>query len=210
MNIKIILFITLSLFFFYHTAYAHRVNLFAWQEGNEVKAQAYWANGKKAAGAAVQVLDQAGTVLVRGRTDAHGMCSFKVPGPGKYRLVLNAGMGHRTETEIDCLVPGSGDKKHKTSTAASSGHAGGISAYHVAVSGNPSSSRAAPPQIVLCGSMLDVESILDEKLAPVMTQLAEIRARQSRVRPQDVIGGLGYIVGLAGLALWASGMRNAG
>lgn len=212
MNNRIFLLAILALFFLVNarTAHAHRVNLFAWQEGDAVNAQAYWANGKKASGASLQVLDQAGAVLFRGRTDSAGMCIFKVPGPGKFRIVLNAGMGHRAETEIECTLPGSEGKRDFTSPAALSDHAAGaVSAGHVSAFGDANSHETRSCQAVMCGSMKEMEFMLDGKLAPVMAQLAAIRERQSRIRPRDVIGGLGYIIGLAGLALWASARRNS-
>lgn len=206
MNTRIILLVNFSLFLFAGTVYAHRVNLFAWQEGDTVKAQAYWANGQKVSGAVLQISDESGTVLFRRRTDEDGICMFKVPGPGKFRIVLDAGMGHRAETEIDCSVSGA---KHESPTGFSDKAHGSVpaavpEAYH----DDMPPRRIESCQAALQGSMKEMESILDRKFVPVMTQLTAIREQQDRIKPQDVIGGLGYIIGLAGLALWASARKN--
>lgn len=45
-----------------------------------------------------------------------------------------------------------------------------------------------------------LEKTLDKKLAPIMRTLAEMR--EQKVRLTDVLGGLGYIFGLVGIAAY--------
>jgi nickel transport protein len=45
-----------------------------------------------------------------------------------------------------------------------------------------------------------IEKALDKKLAPIMRMLAEMQ--EPKVRLTDVLGGLGYIFGLAGVAAY--------
>ena len=45
-----------------------------------------------------------------------------------------------------------------------------------------------------------VGTTLDQKLASVMAKLAEMD--QSRIKISDILGGLGYILGLVGLAAY--------
>jgi nickel transport protein len=45
-----------------------------------------------------------------------------------------------------------------------------------------------------------LEKALDKKLAPIMRMLAEMQ--EQKVRPTDVLGGLGYIFGLVGVAAY--------
>jgi nickel transport protein len=51
-----------------------------------------------------------------------------------------------------------------------------------------------------------VEAALDRKLKPVMKMLAE--SRQTGVSVKDVIGGIGYILGLVGLATFVQYRRK--
>ncbi len=48
-----------------------------------------------------------------------------------------------------------------------------------------------------------MDELLEQKLSPVRAQLAALE--KDRVSFRDIIGGIGYLVGLAGLATW---MRN--
>jgi nickel transport protein len=45
-----------------------------------------------------------------------------------------------------------------------------------------------------------IERALDQKLQPIAKMLAETRAQN--VTLQDIIGGIGYILGLMGIALY--------
>jgi nickel transport protein len=45
-----------------------------------------------------------------------------------------------------------------------------------------------------------IEKALDKKLAPIMRTLAEMQ--EQKIRLTDVLGGLGYIFGLVGVAAY--------
>ena len=48
-----------------------------------------------------------------------------------------------------------------------------------------------------------LEELLDQKLAPIKRSLAE--SKQEKPDFQDIMGGIGYLLGLAGLVAW---LRN--
>jgi nickel transport protein len=51
-----------------------------------------------------------------------------------------------------------------------------------------------------------LERVLDRKLAPISRALAEMQ--EQKVRPTDVLGGLGYILGLVGVAAYVKARRG--
>lgn len=51
-----------------------------------------------------------------------------------------------------------------------------------------------------------LERALDRKLAPISRALAEMQ--EQKVRPTDVLGGLGYIIGLVGVAAYVKARRG--
>lgn len=53
-----------------------------------------------------------------------------------------------------------------------------------------------------------LEKVLDKKLAPIMRTLAEMQ--EQKIRLTDVLGGLGYIFGLVGVAAYCSSRRKRG
>jgi nickel transport protein len=78
-------------------AHAHRVNIFAWVEGDTVMVECKYPDGTKVHEGVIRVFDSTGRELLNGKTDAKGEFSFKVPKPDDLKIVLEADMGHRAE-----------------------------------------------------------------------------------------------------------------
>ncbi|MEE9496422.1 MAG: hypothetical protein V3V39_07830, partial [Desulfobacterales bacterium] len=79
---------------------AHRVNLFAWVEGDTVYVESKFSGGKKVKAGKIIVTDPQGNELVKGTTNDQGEFSFKVPKKVDLKIVLLAGAGHRAEWTI--------------------------------------------------------------------------------------------------------------
>jgi len=76
---------------------AHRVNLFAWVEGDTVFTESFFSDGAKSVGSRIDVFDPEGEILLTGKTDDEGRFSFKIPKKTDLTIVLNASKGHRVE-----------------------------------------------------------------------------------------------------------------
>jgi nickel transport protein len=90
---------------------AHRVNLFAWVEGDTVYVESKFSGGKKVKTGKIIVTDLEGSELLTGTTSENGEFSFKVPKKTELKIVLVAGTGHRAEwtipaSEIEMPAPG--------------------------------------------------------------------------------------------------------
>jgi nickel transport protein len=67
---------------------------------------------------------------------------------------------------------------------------------------SPAAASSLPP-----GFDKALEKALDRKLAPIMRTLAEMQ--EQKIRLTDVLGGLGYILGLVGVAAYVkSGQKR--
>lgn len=73
-----------------------------------------------------------------------------------------------------------------------------------AAAGEGPSTAAAP---LPAGIDKALEKALDKKLAPIQRTLAEMQ--EQKVRMTDVLGGLGYIFGLAGVAAYVKARAKA-
>jgi nickel transport protein len=189
----------LTLFLAAAPANAHRVTVFAWVDGHTVHVQSKFAGGKRVKGGKITVLDLKGNILHKGTTNEQGEFSFKIPKPTALRIVLNAGMGHRAEWTVPLEeIQGAG------STAGE-----GKTPLRAQVKTPDPRKRPA----VLSGSVdpeeiqRAVERAMDKKLQQVMRLLSEERDRG--VSLSDVMGGIGYILGLMGVAAWAHNRRRA-
>jgi nickel transport protein len=170
---------------------AHRVNLFAWVEGDTVLVECKYPDGTKVYEGVIRVLDSGGKELLNGKTDTKGEFSFKVPKQDDLTIVLEAGMGHRADWPLSKqdLAP-DGELAVPSAPAPK------------AEAPPPAAKESAPGAASPLPAGIDqaIEKALDKKLAPVMRMLAEMQ--EQKVRLTDVLGGIGYIIGLVGVAAY--------
>ena len=170
------------------SATAHRVNVFAWVEGDTVHSQSKFSGGKLVKGGEVIVYDLGGKQLLSGKTDDKGEFSFKVPERVAMKMVIQAGTGHRGEWTIPVneII---GVSELKTEPAAP-------------VNNTPEKPLVQAPMSGLNGDEVRqiVEQTLDQKLKPVIGLLVETRKAGPTL--PDILGGIGYILGLMGLAAY--------
>ena len=160
-------------------ALAHRVNLFAWYDGKMILSEGYFSTGTKAVNSTILVLDSEGKEVFHGMTDKKGKFSCKPPGNGEYRLVLEAGMGHRAEALVSIQGMESEGAATEAGQAAKDTYSGTVTLTNA-----------------------EFEQILDRKLNPIKEQLLRLAEQGDSVCFRDVVAGLGYIAGLMGLAIY--------
>ena len=196
-----VLFLVLCFVFCSGPAWAHKVTIFAWVEGDTVHTQSKFSGGKRAQNSTVVVYDKEGKQLLEGKTDENGEFSFKVPKKTDLMVALKASMGHLAEWTIPV----------EEITAAMGG--GEVTAPETDV--KTPAQEPIPPTEVTEGADLQVSATtglsrqeiqdlidrsLDRKLTPIVNMLAE--SLESGPTAGDVIGGIGYIFGLVGVALY--------
>ena len=162
-------------------ALAHKVTIFGWVEGDTVFTESKFSGGKKAINAPVVVFDKDGKKLLEGKTDNKGEFSFKIPKVTDLIIVLNAAMGHKAEWVIpESEIRESGPIVEKKSAAEPSG---------------PISLGLSKEEVQKI-----VEDSLDKKLRPIIRMMTE--SKDTKPSLSEIIGGIGYIFGLMGLALY--------
>ena len=177
-------------------ALAHRVNVFAWVEGDMVFVECKYPDGTKVHEGVIRVLDSAGKELLNGKTNDKGEFSFKVPKQDDLTIVLEAGMGHRGDWPLSRQDLAPAGEAPKPGPAAAPQASPKNEAPSPAAA-EPAAGPASPPP---AGIDQAIEKALDKKLAPVMKMLAEMH--EQKVRLTDVLGGIGYIIGLVGVAAY--------
>ena len=196
------------------SALAHRVNIFAWTEGNEIVAECGFNGGNKVKQGQVVIFDAAtGAKLAEGRTDDLGVYRFPISAEGKahgVRIVIKAGEGHQNEWTVDAaelatIQPGTA----ATSAPAVSPAVAPAAASTLQPQAAPKADKS-PAQQTANISAAEMQNIvntaLDAKLGPIRKELAEMRV--ARPGFSEIFGGIGWLVGLAGIALYFKGRRG--
>ena len=82
------------------TALAHKVNVFAYIEGNTVYTESYFPDGRAVEDGTITVIDSRKETLLEGRTDKEGLFSFAIPKKEDLVIILDAGMGHKNRFQL--------------------------------------------------------------------------------------------------------------
>jgi nickel transport protein len=172
------------------------VNVFAWVEGDTVLVECKYPDGTRVHEGVIRVLDSAGKELLNGKTNTQGEFSFKAPKQDDLTIVLEAGMGHRADWPLS---------KQDLAPAAAASQPEPAAASQPAPKTEaplPAAKESAPGATSSPAAGIDqaIEKALDKKLAPVLRMLAEMH--EQKVRLTDVLGGIGYIIGLVGVAAY--------
>jgi nickel transport protein len=177
-------------------ALAHRVNIFAYVEGGDIVVECSYSKSKRVNHGSIEVRDRvSGEVLVRGETDDQGHFRFPVPAQARtsgsgLRILLQAGEGHQNEWIVDAA-----EFMDAATPAASSPEPKAVTPI---VESNAASAQTRGL------TRADVEEVvnaaLDAKLGPIKRAVLE----QSETGPgmQEIIGGIGWIFGLIGIAAY--------
>ncbi len=206
-------------------ALAHRVNVFAYVEGDEVVVECSYSRSERVRFGDVEVFDAVtGAALLTGKTDEKGEFRFPVPpavraAKADLRVVLKAGEGHQNSTEVKAaeylsaapaVAPGAGAGPTTTPAASalpSPSNAPVAAAGPVAVTaapvqpGGPSMGQGAvAPALDAAALERIVEAAVEKKIAPLRAIL--VAEKEKGPGLTEIIGGLGWLVGLAGIAAY--------
>ncbi len=178
---------------------AHRLIVFAYPEGNTIFVESKLVPDTPVKEGQVLVSDkQTGQLLVTGQTDAQGKFAFAIPPEAAAKradllIVVEAGMGHQGEwlLKAEKYLPGG-------STTGAPSAPSPAPAVPTAT-GLPASPASTAKPVDTQALEEAVARVLARELAPVKEMLAELMVHRTSLT--DIIGGLGYILGIFGL--WA-------
>ncbi len=167
-------------------ALAHRLNVFAAWDGTRISGEAYFTGGARAGGVAIRAATPDGKVLAQVRSEKNGDFALPPFAPADVDIIADSGDGHIAHFRVTAMDMG-----------APSGTAPSVAATTAVPV--PSSSASEGLEAVM-------DRTVARRIAPLQRQIAEYEAK---VRLHDILGGIGYLVGLAGLGFWWLARREA-
>ena len=185
---KVIVFFLLTVLYLAMTVpwvLAHKVILTAYVEGDTVFVESGFSDGTLCRNATIEVFDPSGKKLLEGKTNEKGEFSFKPPQKTDLRLVLDAGMGHRDEYtvpagELPEIAAESVEPWVETEAVA----------------------RMDPKEIESI-----VDRVIQKRLHPLIQLVAKSQLKTG-FSPTEIFGGIGYILGLAGIAMYFKSRKS--
>lgn len=179
---------------------AHALHVFAWQEDGGIAAQCGFGKNRPAAGARVRVLgagDQ--RELAAGEADAQGRFTIALPkGARGVKIICDAGQGHRGEWEMEIESAPEPEDAPGANAAGEAPDASGSRAESETSRAGSAAQSLSPAVLQSIKQIMRAE--LERELAPMRRDLAELAARGPGI--SEIIGGIGWILGLAGAAFY--------
>jgi len=174
-------------------AAAHKLRLFVWGSNDIISVESGLSGGRHLVSCRVTVQNTAtDDIIIEGVTNSKGSFSFPIPPTIRKK-------------PVDMLIAAFTDEGHRAEWLLKKNEYGfGQAAQTV------DSSNAKIDSLPVTGNKLEsisrdelkeiIAEVLEKKLAPMRQQIAHISEKKTSI--QDIFGGIGYLVGLAGLAIW--------
>ncbi len=187
-------------------AQAHRMRVFAYESDGEIISEAKFGSGRPAKGVDIRVEGADGQLLITGVTDDQGISRLPLPAMAKEKgsdltIIADAGEGHRGSWLLTADDYQGKNRGHVPDSPADGAAAPGLP-------GKTQTAAENKKQPVL--DYADIEEIVQKsvaaELAPVKRMLAA--EQQRSITLQDIFGGIGYIIGLAGIAAYFQTKRK--
>lgn len=182
--------------------------MFASAEGNVITGYVYYTTGGKPKNATVLVQDTEGNSLGEVMTNEEGQFTFTAEAKRDYVFVLELSDGHRTTftltaDELPDSLPMIGAEQTTSPTTARKA---------VAAEKNSTFTKqddlvqeAVNAQVPLEEIEKIVANAVSKQIRPLREQLEKY---EEKIRLHDILGGIGYIIGLMGLWFFLGGRKK--
>jgi nickel transport protein len=184
---------------------AHAVYIFAYPNGDEVCTESYFSKKDRVRNGTISMYTSDGTLIQSAQTDNDGNYCFPLPkSRSDLQFVIEAGEGHRGQFTLRAEdLPDLSDNQDTLPDSAQKDP-----------KSPESEPQSAPSQdanaISTTLSAQEIRSIIREELkaqlGPIMRNLAEQKDDKTPGL-REIVGGLGWIVGLLGIITLARGTR---
>jgi nickel transport protein len=207
--------ITIALLFAPVGALAHKVNVFAYYEGEKIIVEGYFSKDNKARDCPVIFYDTQGNELLKGKTDEKGQFIVEPSGigpiAGDLTITLNTQDGHKAMYTLPL------EEAPPSIKAAQSHEKASDESDHEGPALKQPAERDDTRISYTQGEMDRLEEIIqrivrneNSKTIQMVSNLQRRMLEQENSGPtlRDIVGGIGWILGLLGIAAYFSSKKN--
>ncbi|MDO5537866.1 MAG: hypothetical protein Q4F72_10110 [Desulfovibrionaceae bacterium] len=199
-------------------ASAHRVNIFAWVAGGAIETESAFSSGGPARSSRVSVLDAAsGSPLAEGVTDSQGRLRIAITeamlaAPKGVILRLDAGEGHQASWPVEASELAMSGSQEPMDEVRREFAEDSEEARRTSTAVTPEIGQQGDDDVIITDAELKavVKAALEEEMSrqlePMRRELAMLRNPEPGLR--EIAGGIGWLVGLAGMAAFAMSRRR--
>lgn len=167
---------------------AHKLSIFAEENGGEIQGSAYFYGGGKAKGIKITFYDRAGKPCFSTRTSEDGTFAGEAPSAGPIRIEADSGDGHKVEyiVEVSAVKPPGDNASEDTQV------------------------KMTDDRKLSAGAR-EIRKIISEEFSARITPLRhEMENMDDKLFLRDIISGICIVIGLLGAYLYfAAGRKQA-
>lgn len=173
-----------------NASFAHKVIASVYAAGDMIEGEVGFSNGDMSAGKVVEVFDPSGNKLGETKTNDDGLFTFKPTVAVKHIFRADLGAGHVATAElVEADLPLGLRKDAGAPRPAASGGTGN----------GPAMTAAAGVGAAEIAAMIRAE------VKPLRKEIAAYKEKNDL---QSILGGIGYILGLAGIGFYVAARRR--
>ena len=172
-----------------NAAFAHKLKVFATVEAGTISGYGFFVGGGRPQGSTAVIKDAAGREVYRGATDSEGRFSWTPAAPSTFTVIVDTREGHVAEAVLAAERFGGAEPTPADARRSDAG----ATKMATAAAGDAETERR-------------IEAAVARQVRPL---LERIEALDARLRLADIVSGVGMILGLAGMGLWAVARRTA-
>jgi len=162
------------------TAWAHKMVVFATVQGKTIHGDVYYQDGSPAQRVAVSVLGPTGDTVGTATTDAEGKFTYPPQSRFPHKFVVDGGFGHRAEYTVPVDELPADRLEDPAGSPPSEPSQGGGSEFAEA-------------------SRSDLAAEIQALNRQIIALREDLGKWKTALRMQDVMGGVGYILGILGV-----------
>ena len=192
-------------------AFAHSVYIFAWVDGTQVCTESYFTQSSKVRGGEVTMATPAGEILGKGVTNEAGVLCLPAPiTPQPLEFAVLAGTGHRGSFRLEAQALAEDSNKAMPTAPVQAGQPA------AALGSVPENTQASPPSAATAVQpSADTEAFfrrivqeeVQKQMSPLRQAIAE-KLEDKTPRLHDIIGGIGWLLGLGAIGAWWAQQRK--
>lgn len=174
------------------SVFAHSIDVFATVEGKNIQGRANYHDGTPVKNSDVAAFDPSGKEIGRTKSDDEGRFILEARFRCDHRLLVDAGDGHGGEYTISAkLLPADLPPLGASAVSANStrSHSEADPQHQHEQQADAETAEKNPQQALLMKIHADIDALQDQ-----------LDQYEHRTRFRDILGGIGYIVGLVGAA----------
>lgn len=175
-------------------ALAHKVIFGVFPSGDKIEGELGFSNGDAAVGETIEAFDAQGNKLGEALTDEDGFFVFTPTVPVLHRFRADLGAGHTADAEMSAQ-----DVAKILGVAAEVAEAAAES-----VVATPASGTITVASLTTEERLAIAEAVRDE-MRPLRQEIAAYKEHNDL---QTILGGIGYIMGLFGIAFYVAARRK--